>query len=197
MYINYCFSEIVHSFLFLPLVYKSELHFFRIYSTRFSDKNPCSQQNQGTSLVVQWLRPHTPNAGDLGSIPGQGTRSHMLQLKILHTAINNEYPACCIPVNCTTHSPLLLSWWQLHPSRYPGQTLSVLHGSFPLIAVSKLSGNPLGSTFQIPPEPDHLPGPWLLPVRASIILGDSKGSQLVSPLLPSASYNPFSAEQPE
>ena len=31
----------------------------------------------GTSLVVQWVRLHTPNAGDLGSIPGQGTRSHM------------------------------------------------------------------------------------------------------------------------
>ncbi|TEA23270.1 hypothetical protein DBR06_SOUSAS5510093, partial [Sousa chinensis] len=43
------------------------------------------------SLVVQWLRLHAPNAGDLGSIPGQGTsscmsqlRAHMSQLKILH-----------------------------------------------------------------------------------------------------------------
>ena len=34
----------------------------------------------GTSLVVQWLRLHAPNAGGLGSIPGQGTKSHMLQL---------------------------------------------------------------------------------------------------------------------
>ena len=41
-----------------------------------------------TSLVVQWLRLHTLNAGDLGSIPSSGTRSHMLQLrlKILHEA---------------------------------------------------------------------------------------------------------------
>ena len=31
----------------------------------------------GTSLVVQWLRLHTPNTGGLGSIPGQGTRSRM------------------------------------------------------------------------------------------------------------------------
>ena len=31
----------------------------------------------GTSLVVQWLRLCTPNAGGLGSIPGQGSRSHM------------------------------------------------------------------------------------------------------------------------
>ena len=26
----------------------------------------------GTSLAVQWLRLHTSNAGDIGSIPGQG-----------------------------------------------------------------------------------------------------------------------------
>ena len=31
-------------------------------------------------MVVQWLRLHAPNAGVSGRIPGQGTRSHMLQL---------------------------------------------------------------------------------------------------------------------
>ena len=35
----------------------------------------------GTSLVVQWLRLHTPNAGDLDLIPGLGTRSCMPQLR--------------------------------------------------------------------------------------------------------------------
>ena len=39
------------------------------------------QLTLGTSLVVQWLRLHAPNAGGLGSIPGQGTGSHMPQLK--------------------------------------------------------------------------------------------------------------------
>ena len=34
------------------------------------------------SLVVLWLRLHTPSAGGLGSIPGQGTRSPMLQLRV-------------------------------------------------------------------------------------------------------------------
>ena len=38
----------------------------------------------GTYLVAQWLRLHTPNAGIPGSIPSQGTTSHMPQLKILH-----------------------------------------------------------------------------------------------------------------
>ena len=33
------------------------------------------------SLVVQWLRVRASNAEHQGSIPGQGTRSHMLQLR--------------------------------------------------------------------------------------------------------------------
>ena len=37
-------------------------------------------------LVIQWLRFHTPNAGGLCSIPGQGTKSHMPQLKIPQVA---------------------------------------------------------------------------------------------------------------
>ena len=48
----------------------------------------------GTSLVVQWLRLNAPNVGGPGPIPGQGTRScmlqlkaHMLQLKIPHAAM--------------------------------------------------------------------------------------------------------------
>ncbi|TEA24167.1 hypothetical protein DBR06_SOUSAS2610126, partial [Sousa chinensis] len=34
------------------------------------------------SLLAQSLRLHTPKAGGLGSIPGQGTRSHMPQLRV-------------------------------------------------------------------------------------------------------------------
>ena len=29
-------------------------------------------------LVVQWLRLHSYNVGDMGSIPGRGSRSHVL-----------------------------------------------------------------------------------------------------------------------
>ena len=36
-------------------------------------KNP----SQGTSLAVQWLRPCVSIAGDIGSIPGQGTKIPM------------------------------------------------------------------------------------------------------------------------
>ena len=36
---------------------------------------------KGTSLVVQWLRLCAPNAEGPGSIPGQGTRAHVPQLR--------------------------------------------------------------------------------------------------------------------
>ena len=49
----------------------------------------------------QWLRSHAPNAGGLGSIPGQGARSHtpqlgvwMLQWKTLHAATKTKDPVC-------------------------------------------------------------------------------------------------------
>ena len=47
----------------------------------------------GTSLVVQWLRLQAPNAVGQGSIPGQGTRSHMPQrrLKILWAATKTQH----------------------------------------------------------------------------------------------------------
>ena len=35
-----------------------------------------------TSLVVRWLRIQAPKAGGPGSIPSQGTRSHMWQLRV-------------------------------------------------------------------------------------------------------------------
>ena len=64
--------------------------------------------DSGTSLVAQWVGLWVPNAGGSGSIPGQGTRSHMHamtksphaatksscipQLKILHASTKD--PAC-------------------------------------------------------------------------------------------------------
>ena len=57
----------------------------------------------GISLVVQWLRLCVPNAGVLGSIPGQGTRSHMLKLKIPNAKTKTEY--LCVAAK-TQHSQL-------------------------------------------------------------------------------------------
>ena len=47
---------------------------------------------KGTSLVVQWLRLHAPNAGDMGLIPGQGTKIPPAQKKqkTTHTQKNER-----------------------------------------------------------------------------------------------------------
>ena len=57
---------------------------------------------RGTFLVVQWLILHAPNERGLGLIPGQGTRSHVLnlrvympQLKIPHATMKIKNPMCC------------------------------------------------------------------------------------------------------
>ena len=38
--------------------------------------------SQGTSLAAQWLRHKAPSGRVQGSVPGQGTRSDMLQLRV-------------------------------------------------------------------------------------------------------------------
>ena len=63
------------------------------------------KQNWGTSLVVQWVRLHAPNARGPGSIPGGGTRSHMhsatkslhATTKSLHAATMSPHAATKIP----------------------------------------------------------------------------------------------------
>ena len=64
-----------------------------------------NQQGGGTSLVVQWLRLPTPKTGGLGSISGQGTRSHtlqlrvgMLRLKIPHVATKKTDPTAAVKI---------------------------------------------------------------------------------------------------
>ena len=55
-----------------------------------------SESMHWTSLVVQWLRLCAPSAGGWGSVPGRGTRSHLLQLeRIFRVARKVKEPACC------------------------------------------------------------------------------------------------------
>ena len=58
---------------------ETPIHYPRPYL--YSDSIHVKISPLGTSLVIQWLRLQDPNAGGLGSVPGQGTRSHMLQLR--------------------------------------------------------------------------------------------------------------------
>ena len=54
-----------------------------------------------TSLVIQGLGPRAPNTRGMGSIPDQGTRSHVLQLRV------------CMPQLKIPHTKKRgrLSWW--------------------------------------------------------------------------------------
>ena len=53
--------------------------------TLFEEKSySTSHPQMGNFLVVQWLRLCIPSVEGPGSIPSQGTRSHMLHLKSLH-----------------------------------------------------------------------------------------------------------------
>ena len=50
--------------------------------TVYGRRQRVKQAMRWTSRVVQWLRFCAPNAGGLGSIPGQGTGFHMLQPRV-------------------------------------------------------------------------------------------------------------------
>ena len=54
----------------------------QMWAPRLPRSGPVKFMEEWTSLVVQWLRLCTPNAGGWGSIPGQRTRPHMLQLRV-------------------------------------------------------------------------------------------------------------------
>jgi len=56
----------------------------------FTQTPPPSQ----ASLMVEWLRLHTPNADVLASIPGQGTRFHTPKLKMPHAVGKTEDAVC-------------------------------------------------------------------------------------------------------
>ena len=42
--------------------------------------------------MVQWLRFCAPNAGDPSLIPGQGTRSHMLEIRVCMLQLKKKIP---------------------------------------------------------------------------------------------------------
>ena len=54
-------------------------------------KNIFQNSRKGTSLMVEWVRLWAPNAGGLGSIPGQGTRFRMQQLKIPNATTKTQH----------------------------------------------------------------------------------------------------------
>ena len=70
--------------------------FFILFMVSFAVQKLLSLKMEvpGTSLVAQWIRLRTPNAGGLGSTPGQGTRSHM------HATTKSLHATTKEPVSC-------------------------------------------------------------------------------------------------
>ena len=69
---------------FLPQYQEAGKAEFHVKCPIFISSGTSSQiKHTGTSLGVQWLRLHAPNAGGLGLIPVQGTRSPMPQLNAI------------------------------------------------------------------------------------------------------------------
>ena len=91
------------------------MDFSKLISSFFNTDSSFNHKCLRTSLVVQRLRLCTPNARGQGSIPGQGTRSHVWQLrvpqlKIPHAAVKIKDPMClvgqsyltlCDPMDCS------------------------------------------------------------------------------------------------
>ena len=76
------------------------IHFFKFFKLKIQS---------GTSLV-QWLRLLTPNAVGPGLITDQGTRSHVMQLRVLEKEM-------------ATHSSILV--WRIPWTEAPGSLQSI------------------------------------------------------------------------
>ena len=84
----------------------------------------------GTSLVIQRLRLHTPNAGGPGSIPSQATRLHMLQLKVLHTTVKIPHTATKTWCSQVSKEINFFKWWSLWISQRSWIKYNISSGLF-------------------------------------------------------------------
>ena len=87
----YIYIYIRTKILYLHINIKTKKWFFKTiklqaFSYTHQDKTQKWKRSSGTSLVVQWLRLDAPITRGSGLIPGQKTRFHMPQQKILHAA---------------------------------------------------------------------------------------------------------------
>ena len=85
---------------------KSQQNRKRQDSPDFAVLHPSSIPNVWTYLVVQWLRFHAPKAEGPGSISGQGTRSHKLQVWSHNAATKTQHS----PLKKKILSGQILNW---------------------------------------------------------------------------------------
>ena len=89
MYILFCFTEVSYDLCESKFRLCSQIAWVQIWAPpvispmameRFLAQFLQQNGGKGTSLVVQLLRLHVSTAGDVGSIPGQGTKiPHAMQ----------------------------------------------------------------------------------------------------------------------
>lgn len=98
------------------LKYSSQFSSVQVNTNIIYSEPSFNNQHIGTSLMVQWLRIHAPNARRPGSIPSQGTRSHMPQLRIHVLPLNILNATIRMKVLCaatkTSHSQIFLKFYR-------------------------------------------------------------------------------------
>ena len=74
-----------------------------------------SQSGNHVSILFIWnkilIRHHAPHAGGLGSIPGQGTRSHRLQVRVSRLQLKNR------EFKCSNKDPRCHNYDQMQPDK--------------------------------------------------------------------------------
>ena len=91
---NWYGSSLVVQWLLLCLIpdWRTKILYVSWHGQKIKITKIFKKKYLASSLVVQRLRRQLlPSAGGLGSIPGQKTRSHMLQLKIPHATTKAQH----------------------------------------------------------------------------------------------------------
>ena len=121
--------------------------------------NPGQMSTPGTSLVVQWLRLHVPNARSMGSIPGWGTKiPHVTGCSPLHPRPKSSPD----PQRCYSQGTLhtlppptrsLTVLWCYEPSSLLSAPESLLGARSVSMALG--SSEPLSPSLWSPPDEPH------------------------------------------
>ena len=77
---------------------------------------PSRGQITRTSLVVQWLKLHSPNAGDMDSIPGQGTKIPYATQHGVKKEKKMDDNSCHLQVFSPRRCSSLQHWWRCRES---------------------------------------------------------------------------------
>ena len=132
--------------------------------------------------MVQWLRLYIPNAGELGSIPGQKTRSYVCVCArtCVHTCVHvhsvtQSCPTFCDPMACSHQAPLSMEfarqeYWSGLPFPPPGDLPDPgIKPVSPALQADSLLSEPQGS-----------PRSYMLQQKLKIICVETKtwGSQI-------------------